>query len=175
MATFRMTLLMKQWTNIVMDDAWVHTSAKTLPSLVSNLWWNMKGGGAVLCFTYAKPYLLVKGIISKSFGFQRWSLLWQSCEQGDVVGLATFESIGLEKYYWSIHIANITLFRSITVFVGLTLFHRIFLHFPHLDYMWKIYIRKFFRIILIPHNIVIDLNSAINQLKKVIEILIIEL
>ena len=36
-----MTLLMNKWTKIVMDDGWVHSSAKTLPSLVCNLWWNV--------------------------------------------------------------------------------------------------------------------------------------
>ena len=30
-----------KWTNIVMDDGWVHPLAKTLPSLVSNLRWNI--------------------------------------------------------------------------------------------------------------------------------------
>ena len=36
-----MTLLMKKWTNIVMDDGWICPLAKTLPSLVNNLWWNV--------------------------------------------------------------------------------------------------------------------------------------
>ena len=39
--TFQMTLLMNKWTNIVMEDEWVHPLAKTLPSLVNNLWWNI--------------------------------------------------------------------------------------------------------------------------------------
>jgi hypothetical protein len=39
--TFSMTLLMNKWTNIVMDDGWVHLLAKTLPSLVSHFWWNI--------------------------------------------------------------------------------------------------------------------------------------
>ena len=29
------------WTDIVVDDGWVHMFAKTLPSLVNNLWWNV--------------------------------------------------------------------------------------------------------------------------------------
>ena len=41
MVTFWTTLLMNKWTNIVMDDGWVHPLAKTLPSLVNNLWWNI--------------------------------------------------------------------------------------------------------------------------------------
>ena len=41
MVTFGMTLLMNKWTNIVMDEGWVHPLAKTLPSLVSNSWWNV--------------------------------------------------------------------------------------------------------------------------------------
>jgi hypothetical protein len=41
MVTFQMTLLMNNWTNIVMHDGWVHPLSKTLPSLVSNLWWNI--------------------------------------------------------------------------------------------------------------------------------------
>ena len=36
-----MTLLMNKWTNIAMDDGWVHLMAKTLPSLVNNLWWDI--------------------------------------------------------------------------------------------------------------------------------------
>ena len=36
-----MTLLINKWTNIAMDDVRVHPLAKTLPSLVSNLWWNI--------------------------------------------------------------------------------------------------------------------------------------
>ena len=32
---------MDKWTNIVIDDGWVHSLAKTLPSLVINLWWNI--------------------------------------------------------------------------------------------------------------------------------------
>ena len=38
---FQMTLLINKWTNIGMDDGWVHSLAKTLPSLVNNLWWNI--------------------------------------------------------------------------------------------------------------------------------------
>jgi hypothetical protein len=41
MITFRMTLLMNKRTNLVMDDGWVHPMAKTLPSLVRNLWQNI--------------------------------------------------------------------------------------------------------------------------------------
>ena len=41
MVTSPMTLLMNKRTNIVMDDEQVHPLAKTLPSLVSNLWWNV--------------------------------------------------------------------------------------------------------------------------------------
>ena len=41
MVTFRMTLLMNKWTNIVMDDGWVPPLAETLPSLVSIVWWNI--------------------------------------------------------------------------------------------------------------------------------------
>ena len=33
----------KVW-NIVMGDGWVHPLAKTLPSLVNNLWWNIAMG-----------------------------------------------------------------------------------------------------------------------------------
>ena len=32
---------MDKFTNIVMDDGWVHPLANTLPSLVNNLWWNI--------------------------------------------------------------------------------------------------------------------------------------
>ena len=32
---------LNKWTNIVMDDGWVHPLAITLASLVSNLWWNI--------------------------------------------------------------------------------------------------------------------------------------
>ena len=39
MVTFWMTLIMNKWMNIVIDDGWVHPLARTLPSLVSNLWW----------------------------------------------------------------------------------------------------------------------------------------
>jgi len=41
MVTFRMAFLMNNFTNIVMDDGWVHLLAKTLPSLIGNLWWNI--------------------------------------------------------------------------------------------------------------------------------------
>ena len=41
METFQMTVLMNKWTNTVMDDGWVHSLAKPLPSLVNNLWWNI--------------------------------------------------------------------------------------------------------------------------------------
>ena len=41
MGTFHMTLLMNKWTKFVMDDGWVHPLTKFLPSLVSNLWWNI--------------------------------------------------------------------------------------------------------------------------------------
>ena len=41
MVTLWMTLLMNKWTNIVMDDKWVQMLAKTLRSLVINLWWNI--------------------------------------------------------------------------------------------------------------------------------------
>jgi hypothetical protein len=36
-----MTILINKWTNIVMDDEWVWPLAKTLPSLVNNLWWKI--------------------------------------------------------------------------------------------------------------------------------------
>jgi len=32
---------MNKQTNVVMDDGWVHPLAKTLPSLISNLFWNV--------------------------------------------------------------------------------------------------------------------------------------
>ena len=32
---------MNEFPNIVMDDGWFHPLAKTLPSLVNNLWWNI--------------------------------------------------------------------------------------------------------------------------------------
>ena len=35
-----MTLLTYKFTNLAMDDKWVHPLAKTLPSLVNNLWQN---------------------------------------------------------------------------------------------------------------------------------------
>ena len=38
---FRMTLLMNKFIKTVMDNGWVHSTAKTLPSLVSNLWCNI--------------------------------------------------------------------------------------------------------------------------------------
>ena len=38
---FWMTLLMNKWTNIIIDDGWVHPLAKILPALVINLWWNI--------------------------------------------------------------------------------------------------------------------------------------
>jgi hypothetical protein len=38
MVTFWMTLPMNKFTNIVMEDGRVHPLAKTLPSLVANLW-----------------------------------------------------------------------------------------------------------------------------------------
>jgi hypothetical protein len=41
MVTFKMTLLMNKWANIVMYDGCVHPLAKALPPLVSNLWWNI--------------------------------------------------------------------------------------------------------------------------------------
>jgi hypothetical protein len=41
MVVFGMTLLMNRWTNVVVDNGWVHPLAKTLPSLVNNLWWNI--------------------------------------------------------------------------------------------------------------------------------------
>ena len=42
MVTFRLPLLMNDWTNyIVMDYGWVHPLVKTLPSFVINLWWNI--------------------------------------------------------------------------------------------------------------------------------------
>ena len=40
MITFWMTL-MNKLANIVMDDKWAHPLAKSLPSLVNNLWWNI--------------------------------------------------------------------------------------------------------------------------------------
>jgi len=33
--------LMNKQTNIIMDDAWIHSLAQTLPSLVINFWWNI--------------------------------------------------------------------------------------------------------------------------------------
>ena len=33
--------LMNKGANTVMDDGWVHSLAKTLPSLISNLWWTI--------------------------------------------------------------------------------------------------------------------------------------
>ena len=33
--------LMSKWTNTVMDDEFVHSLVKTLPSFASNLWWNI--------------------------------------------------------------------------------------------------------------------------------------
>jgi hypothetical protein len=41
MLTFQMTFLMNKSTNIVMDYEGVHMLAKTLPSLVNNLCWNI--------------------------------------------------------------------------------------------------------------------------------------
>ena len=41
MVTIWMILLMNKWTNIVMDDEWVHPLVKTLPTLVNKLWWNI--------------------------------------------------------------------------------------------------------------------------------------
>ena len=38
---FWMTLLMNKWTNVDMHGGWIHPFAKILPSLVSNLWWNV--------------------------------------------------------------------------------------------------------------------------------------
>ena len=32
---------MNKWTNIVMDGGCVQPLAKTLPSLVNNMWWNI--------------------------------------------------------------------------------------------------------------------------------------
>ena len=48
---------------------------------------------------------------------------------------------------------SITLFRSITMCVGLTIFYRIFSIFDLND-------RIICRIILTPHNIVVDLNNV---------------
>ena len=39
--TFRVKFLMKKRTNIVVNDGGVHPLARTLLSLVSNLWWNI--------------------------------------------------------------------------------------------------------------------------------------
>ena len=39
MINFWLTLLMSEWANNVIDDGWVRALAKTLPSLVRNLWW----------------------------------------------------------------------------------------------------------------------------------------
>ena len=41
MVSFRKTPFMNMWTNIVMDDGCVHALAKTLLSLVNNLWWTI--------------------------------------------------------------------------------------------------------------------------------------
>ena len=41
MATLRITLLMNKWTNIVMEDGWVHPLGKTLSSLANNLRWTI--------------------------------------------------------------------------------------------------------------------------------------
>ena len=41
MVTVRMTFLMDKWTNIVMDDGYVHPLVKTLSSFVSNFWRNI--------------------------------------------------------------------------------------------------------------------------------------
>ena len=41
MVTLWMTLLMNEFIKIVMDDGWVHPMAKTLPTLVVDLWWNI--------------------------------------------------------------------------------------------------------------------------------------
>ena len=41
MVIFWMTLLMNKFTDTVMEDGWVHPLAKTLPPLVTNLWWNI--------------------------------------------------------------------------------------------------------------------------------------
>jgi hypothetical protein len=32
---------MIKWTNIIMDDGWVHSLTKTLLYLANNLWWNI--------------------------------------------------------------------------------------------------------------------------------------
>ena len=39
--TLWMTCLINNWTNFVMNDGWDHPLTKTLPSIVSNLWWNI--------------------------------------------------------------------------------------------------------------------------------------
>ena len=41
MVIFRMTFLMQKWIDIIMDDGLVNPLVKSLPSLVSNLWWNI--------------------------------------------------------------------------------------------------------------------------------------
>ena len=41
MATLRMPIIMNEWINIIMYDGWFHPLARTLPSLVSNLWWSI--------------------------------------------------------------------------------------------------------------------------------------
>ena len=41
MVTFWMTLFLNKWTNTIMDGGWVRPPAKTLPSLVNILWWNI--------------------------------------------------------------------------------------------------------------------------------------
>ena len=41
MVTFHMPLLMNKWTDIVLDDGGVHALAKSLPSLVGDLWQNV--------------------------------------------------------------------------------------------------------------------------------------
>ena len=49
MVTFRMTLHMNKWTNTIMDDGWVQPLAKTLPSLVNNLWWYLASDSKCNC------------------------------------------------------------------------------------------------------------------------------
>ena len=41
MVTFRVTILLNKWKNIVMEGGWIYPLAKTLPSLVNNLWQNI--------------------------------------------------------------------------------------------------------------------------------------
>ena len=72
--TFQMMFLMNKWTNTITDDGWLHPLAKTLPSLVNNLWrnidmddWDLDGNHLVSDSNCNTVHLIIPQIFYKEW------------------------------------------------------------------------------------------------------------